>query len=169
LSDLIEVLDLKRYWLIGLSLVLLVLFAYNIGFQVGKYSDWLNVYEPPMPTVIIDGKNVEVFRGSYSWSKKPFLFGSIETITVDALAPKDYIARNNVKPTVVTPGSKIESSFDQTYRMSLREFSLRKYQQQDQSDPYIVPKEKGSYIYEIVTRWRADQGEAIYFFVVEVK
>jgi hypothetical protein len=163
---------MQRSGLKALLAVLLVLSAYAAGFRNGKYSDWIAGSEPPMPIVTIDGKSIEVFRGSYTWSEKPGLFAwHGKSVAVDMIAPEEMIRLKNIKASLVSPDAAINSTFPKEAKGALREFHISRRDNQPGIGQYssTIPKETGTYIYHIDTEWGGDQGTASYFFVVEVR
>ncbi|TXK85751.1 hypothetical protein [Paenibacillus sp. N3.4] len=148
-----------------LLIAVALLGAYKLGLRNGKYSDWLSESKPPLPKVMIDGKDIQVFGGSYSWCEKPLLSGLITCVNSDSPSPVDYIKSNNYKAETVISGSVIEAKAPK----GIREFNLKTTAKDFVGDSYIIPKEKGTYIYYLHAVWRADQGNADFFFAVEIK
>ena len=140
--------------------MLIILLAYVVGFSQGKYGNWIRIDEPPMPTITIGGKNVEVFLNGYSWCEKPFIPRTTRCVITDSAGTEEIVKTKQIKPVVVEPETKIEVEFDSEYKTSVREFEITRYD---------TPKEKGVYIYNIHTKWRAEQGESNYSFVIEVQ
>lgn len=162
---------MKRKWVIAILIVVLVLISYTAGVRQGQYGNWVDAAEPPMPEITIDGQDIRVYRGTYSWCEKPSFLGIGNCVVADSIGAEEFYKQEKVIPTAIQPQSKINIEFGRefTARPSLMEMNLTNTNKDYKGDPYYIPSEKGLYIYEIATRWRNEQGKSAYFFFVEVK
>lgn len=119
-------------------------------------SKWVKSAEPPLPEVSIDGAKINVVRSSYTWCAPSFLdVGSC--VSVDGSIPE-------LTATIVPAGSKIDTKAPK----GIKEFTISITNIDFNGDPYIVPKDKGIYIYKIHCDWFLDQGQSDYVFSLEV-
>ncbi|WP_410513817.1 hypothetical protein PaeBR_05130 [Paenibacillus sp. BR2-3] len=68
------------------------------------YSKWVFADKPPLPVILIEGQDIKVYRGSYSWSQVSGKGGN-DILFVDA----DTASPPMMKTTVAPAGSQIES------------------------------------------------------------
>ncbi|SDX33652.1 hypothetical protein [Paenibacillus sp. CF384] len=159
------------------TIILIALFAlagaFYGGFFVGSHqnkagegavqeaiaSRWVKAEKPPLPKIIIVGEAIPVKLSAYSWCG-PSVGDSATCTSVDASIPE-------IEPVVVKGGSLIE----QVPPPRIKEFSLTNTSKAagGSDDPYYVPAEKGVYLYHIHCEWFLDQGQAEFYFAVEVK
>jgi hypothetical protein len=125
------------------------------------YSQWVVANEPPVPGILINGQNIKIYRGSYTWNQSKG-GNEVQAIFADAAAvPPVMMAA------VVPAGSEIEThtpSRIKEFRISniTKEFAGGNYS-------YTVPAAKGIYTYKIYCEWLGDQGQADYYFSIQVK
>ncbi|WP_410768189.1 hypothetical protein [Fontibacillus sp. BL9] len=119
-------------------------------------SKWVKEETPPLPAITIEGNPIEVVRGGYSWCSPP-LGSESRCVSVDASIPE-------LTATAVPAGSEIKTEAPQ----GIKEFTLTNTSKDGNDDPYFVPKTKGKYLYNIHCEWFMDQGQADYYFLVEV-
>jgi hypothetical protein len=158
-----------------LSLLLLVILSvtFYIGYDMGSNSNgtfdenksdnkahqaiqslWVTSPKPPLPKITIEGKEIKLIQGSYSWC-----YSNVCTST-DYAAP----TLNDMELTVVTRGSQIETKAPER----IKEFTLVNTSDIN-SDPYSVPVTPGKYLYSIHCSWFLDQGSSDFYFALEVK
>ncbi|WP_258000515.1 hypothetical protein [Bacillus sp. Marseille-P3661] len=122
--------------------------------------------KPPSPIITVAEKKVEVAQGSYCWN------GLFNNVCADTISPSELIKFHGVKPTIVSPESKIKIKF----KIEPNEHSLgvNKWLSDGniESAPLdknilTVPKEKGIYVYDVFARW--EKGDSSYAFVIEVQ
>lgn len=119
---------------------------------------------PPTPALTVDGKNVPVVRGSYSWYK----YG--RGINVDTVSPPELVKQ--LEPVPVAPGARLTIDF--TYKPRTGSLLVNKWvggqpvsQDLEQGNVIVLPKQKGKYVYDFFAEWK--EGSASYAFIVEVK
>ncbi|KGE19094.1 hypothetical protein [Paenibacillus wynnii] len=168
---------MKRKIITILSAIILITSAYYTGYQRGShsnsseaepipvtslYSKWVVSEKPPLPVILIDGQDIRVYRGTYSWSQLSGNGGSINAVSVDAAS-----APPMMKSTVVAAGSKIENHAPPR----VKEFNMSNITEGFEGDlnSYSAPASKGVYTYRIHCEWFLDQGHADYFFSIQVK
>lgn len=156
----------KNRILISVIMVLAFLLGYTVRGIIGSPHNLINSSEPPMPSIQINGQNIPVYQGSYTWcsSITSLAFGSCKS--VDMVAPADIIKQKGVKPPTVSPSSVIDTKAPK----GIKEFTLTRVgNKENNSDPYRIPSEKGIYLYNIHCVWFADQGNGDFFFELEVQ
>ncbi|WP_233204981.1 hypothetical protein [Geobacillus sp. WSUCF-018B] len=81
---------------------LLVLIVLGIGgyFVIGLFSA-----KPPLPTITVGEKKVEVTQGSYCWN------GLLNSVCADTSSPPELIKNQELKPVVVPPNSQLKIEF----------------------------------------------------------
>lgn len=149
----------------------LVLLAFLFGYvvrgltSINSFSHkWVFSSEPPLPSIKINETDIPVFQGSYSWcSGISLVLQSCKS--VDMISPEDILKENKAEPSIVTPNALIETKAPK----GIKEFTLTRRNNKDNNDPYRIPSEKGIYYYNIHCDWFADQGNAEFFFAVEVR
>ena len=121
--------------------------------------------KPPLPTLTVGGKEVEVVRGSYCWN------GLINSGCVDMTSPPDLIKDHELTPIAVSPESEMEIEFkkepqDNTLHVNewINEEQTKEVPVHDNA--ILLPKEKGIYVYDVSARW--DRGDSIFAFIIEV-
>lgn len=132
------------------------------GYVLGKGVE----AKPPEPVVTIDEKEISIVRGSYCWSS------SLKSVCEDTSAPPDIVSYANQKPVAAQPSTEVTIDFDEKPLKDSIELSRWLNEEESTSVPlndhtFVLPKEKGSYIYSVSARW--DQGDAVYAFIIEVK
>ncbi|MEO4052649.1 hypothetical protein [Solibacillus sp. CAU 1738] len=148
---------MKKFFTSLLAVVVLIVGIYFI--------DGLFNLKPPKPTITIESNKVEVAQGSYCWS------GVITAKCVDIIAPPEIIEHQELKPVLVSPEAKIKIEFNR----EPKELGVNKWSSHDEiedvplneDDVFLVPKEKGVYIYSVYGQWK--KGSSSYVFVIEVK
>lgn len=70
----------------------------------------------------------------------------------------------DLKAVLVPAGSTI----DTTAPEGIKQFTITNTNQDFNADAYHVPETKGEYLYNIHCEWFLDQGQADYYFLVEV-
>ncbi|GGH19180.1 hypothetical protein [Paenibacillus segetis] len=162
----------KKIWL-SLLLAISLVITFYVGYIIGDKSNglltpnaankaiqsrWVNEKEPPLPQILIEGVNINVYRSSYSWCT-PSSGKNSDTscVAVDASIPE-------ITPTIVPAGSMIETLAPN----GIKQFTLSNRTEGFDGDPYIVPTNKGIYLYHIHCEWFLDQGQSDYYFSIEV-
>jgi len=156
----------------AIALIIAVAAAFAAGYWIGTHenrstggadqavmSRWVPGERPPTPKVRVDGKEIAVVLGGFSWCW-PAGGDSKGCVTTDAAIPKEA----DLKPVVVPAGSKIETTAPQ----GIKEFTLVNMKDTGE-DPYFVPKTPGTYTYSIHCEWFLDQGQADFYFAVKVE
>ena len=122
--------------------------------------------EPPTPNVTIGDVDIPTTQGSYCWE------GLLSAQCVDKAYTSLYDMASTHKPTVVSPNEKIKIEFKKkpiagTMKVEqwVDEDNIQKVEVKNGS--IVVPKEKGVYVYSVVSDWK--QGDGNYAFSVEVK
>lgn len=159
---------MKKRMLLSLIALMVLACTFGLGYIVGNQSrgsedpssfnqairsKWVKEEQPPLPAISINGTAIEVARGGYSWCPSP---GSC--VSVDASIPE-------LKAAIVPAGSVIDTTAPQ----GIKEFTLTNTSKDFSGDSYIVPETKGQYLYNIHCEWFLDQGQADYYFLVEVQ
>ncbi|MBE1446719.1 hypothetical protein [Paenibacillus sp. OAS669] len=152
----------------GVPVLIILAFAggyYVRGLTSGQSSghSWVREAEPPMPAIQVNGKQVPVVRGSYSWCSGSFLQATCRS--VDMISPAEIMEKNGIRPVVVPPNSMITTKAPP----GIKQFTLSREGAKDNGDPYQTPAEKGIYFYHIHGEWFGDQGNAEFYFAVEVQ
>ncbi|MDQ0191886.1 hypothetical protein [Paenibacillus wynnii] len=149
----------------------LILIAFFVGYLVRGFTNmntsshrWVLSSEPPSPGIKINGTVVPVFQGSYSWCNGTSLI-SQGCKSVDMIPFEEILKEKKAEPTVVSPNNLIETNAPK----GIKEFTLTRRENKDNSDPYRTPSERGVYYYNIHCEWFADQGNAEFNFAVEVR
>lgn len=122
--------------------------------------------EPPTPNVTIGDVKIPTTQGSYCWE------GILSVQCVDKAYTSLFDMASTHNPTVVSPNEKIKIEFkkkpiDGTMKVEqwVDENNIQKVEVKNGS--IVVPKEKGVYVYSVVSDW--EQGDGNYAFSVEVK
>ncbi|WP_462413479.1 hypothetical protein [Neobacillus sp. Marseille-QA0830] len=132
------------------------------GYMVmGQFSN-----KPPIPTISVGEKKVEVARGSYCWK------GFIHVVCADTISPPGLIKSQNLKPVVVAPESKLQIEYRkepiQNTLVVNRWLANENTETVQMKDHVVVlPEEKGIYVYEVSGRWK--KGDSRYACVIEVR
>ncbi|GLC86935.1 hypothetical protein [Lysinibacillus piscis] len=137
--------------LLGLGVFLVIILVLNM--------------EPPMPTVSVDSKKMEVVQGSYCWNKL------VNATCVDKISPPELLAHHQIVPTVVSPQSAIKVEFQ---KQPIEEIVVEEWSNSNankvvsvEGNIFLASQEKGSYIYMISGRWH--KGSASYIVNIDVK
>ncbi|AZN39256.1 hypothetical protein [Paenibacillus albus] len=120
-------------------------------------SQWIKEGKPPIPAVSVDGVPMKVKLSSYSWCE-PTGSDTASCQSVDA-----SIAQ--MEPVVAKGGSLINIEAPER----IKELTLINMSKGFTGDSYYVPKAKGIYQYSIHCERFLDQGQAEYYFAVEVE
>lgn len=138
-----------------LSILLgLILFSFTgCSNRINETSE-LNNYENmniPILKVTFNAENISVEKGSYSWD-----IGG-ESVAVDAASP-DQIA-DKMNGNKIRPKSELALNFsEKPDKINVIDWSeLKNNSFIFDKDKIIVPKEEGTYIYEIVGEWKEGQ------------
>lgn len=122
--------------------------------------------EPPTPNVTIGDVDIPTTQSSYCWE------GLLSAQCVDKAYTSLFDMASTHKPTVVSPNEKIKIEFKKnpiagTMKVEqwVDEDNIQKVEVKNGS--IVVPKEKGVYVYSVVSDWK--QGDGNYAFSVEVK
>ncbi|MBW4083930.1 hypothetical protein [Paenibacillus sp. S150] len=155
-----------RRTLLGTMFVFSLAFMFFLGYKAGHnknvpeitaeqaiQSRWVQADQPPSPGITINGTAIDVKRSGYSWCVP----AAGSCISVDAAIPE-------LDPVAVPGGSAINT----TAPAGIREFSLVNMNA-DGKDAYVVPGAKGVYTYRIHCEWFLEQGQAEFYFSVEVE
>lgn len=114
----------------------------------------INIYEKmnlPTLKVIFDTENILVKKGGYNWDTGK------ESIIADSESP-DQIA-DKMEGTEVKPESELMLDFSKKpNKVNVIDWSkLKNNSYTFDNDKIIVPKEEGTYIYEIIAEWEQGQ------------
>jgi len=144
-----------------ITLIVLVLLGVGIYFIIGLINT-----NPPVPTITVEDKKVEVAQGTYCWN------GLINSRCVDMISPPGIIEHQELKPVVVSPESELKIEYEiepNSNTLGVNRW-LNDSEVEDVSlnnNVLIAPKEKGVYIYDVNARW--EKGSSSYVFVIEVR
>lgn len=137
----------------------------NIQTAVGTLNGQISkieINEPPMPRINVEGMQVAIVRGSSCWAANGM--GKC----VDMVSPPELVKK--VIPTVATAGSKAMIQFD--YVPS--ESGVNQWGSEgtmmialEQGNTFRLPQVKGIYVYDVYGRWK--EGSSSFAFSVEVK
>jgi hypothetical protein len=162
---------MKKKLLITLLTLAVLVCTFYVGYIIGDqskdskdqstvdqaiHSRWVKEGNPPLPTISIDGVNIEVVRSGYTWCS-PLLSNEESWVSVDASIPQ-------LRATIVPAGLMIDTKAPE----GIKEFTISNTNKDFNGDPYFVPKTKGKYLYKIHCEWFWDQGQSDYYFSVEV-
>lgn len=121
--------------------------------------------EPPTPNVTIGLVNIPTTQGSYCWK------GLISAQCKDMAYTSLFDMASSHKPTVVSPNEKIKIKFK---KVPIAEINVEQWADEEngqnvevKNGSIVVPKEKGVYVYSVVSNW--EQGNGFHAFSVEVK
>ncbi|WP_155594030.1 hypothetical protein [Lysinibacillus cavernae] len=135
-----------------------------VGLVVGVY--FVFNLKPPKPTITIENNTVEVAQGSYCWG------GLINGQCIDKISPPDIIKHQHLKPVVVSPRAELKIEFNREPQENtigayiwFSNDEMKKVLLNN--NIFLVPKEKGVYIYSVSAHWK--KGSSSYAFVIEVK
>ncbi|WP_411551839.1 hypothetical protein [Paenibacillus lautus] len=151
--------------------IVLLIMVFGTGYYIGSRSEnvmpiskenarkavqtlWVKATEPPLPKVSIDGTEIKLQRGGYSWCNGD------NCATTDAARPR----LEDMTPVAVQGGTDIQSKPPE----GIQGFTIHNLTDPD-IDGYTVPTEPGSYLYDIHCTWPLDQGEASFYFAVTVE
>ncbi|AYB43325.1 hypothetical protein [Paenibacillus lautus] len=151
--------------------IVLLIMVFGTGYYIGSRSEnvmpiskenarkavqtlWVKAAEPPLPKVSIDGTELKLQRGGYSWCNGD------NCATTDAARPR----LKDMTPVAVQGGADIQSKPPE----GIQGFTLLNLTDSG-NDGYTVPAKAGSYLYEIHCTWPLDQGEASFYFAVTVE
>ncbi|ATP40382.1 hypothetical protein CSE16_10165 [Solibacillus sp. R5-41] len=122
--------------------------------------------EPPTPNVTIGDVDIPTTQGSYCW--KGLLSAQCKDMAYTSL----FDMASTHKPTVVSSNEKIKIEFKKkpiagTMKVEqwVDEDNIQKVEVKNSS--IMAPKEKGVYVYSVVSDWK--QGDGWYAFSIEVK
>ena len=143
------------------SVITLVVLGVGIYFSIGLFT-----INPPEPTITIDGKKLEVARGSYCWN------GLLKSICADTISPPMLIEHHDIKPVIVSPESELKIEFEK--KPNANTLGVNRWFNDNEvegvslrNNVLIAPKEIGVYIYDVHARWK--KGSSSYAFVIEVR
>ncbi|MGV3467313.1 MAG: hypothetical protein ACO1OT_18735 [Heyndrickxia sp.] len=144
-----------------ITFFVLVTLITGIYLSIGKMTS-----KPPLPTLTVGEKNIEVLYGTFCW-KSLFNF-----ICSDSSAPPNIIDHQGVKPIIVEPSSKLTIKFNiapnkNTLNVDRWINSTESKSVEINNDAILLPKEKGIYVYGISAGW--DKGSSTYAFIIEVR
>ncbi|WP_282937320.1 hypothetical protein [Paenibacillus sp. RC67] len=156
---------LTKWWI-----PVLIILSFLVGYYVrgltsnqGFGHQWIRAAEPPLPGIRVNEKQVPVLQGTYSWCSGALFNASCKV--VDMIPPAEIIKEKGVQPVVVPPNTMITTIAPP----GIKSFTLTRNDNKDNSDPYQTPAEKGIYMYSIHCEWFADQGNAQFYFTIEVQ
>lgn len=156
---------INRWWVPAFIIAAFLAGYYVRGITgvTGSGHSWIREAEPPLPTIQINGKQIPVVRGSYTWCSGAFLQANCRS--VDMIPPAQIMKDKGIQPIVVPPNTEITTKAPQ----GIKQFTLTLEGQKDSFDPYQSPAEKGVYLYHIHCEWFADQGSGEFYFAIEVQ
>lgn len=167
---------MKRTFILAGAMIMLCIGCFAAGYAFGVHQrepaaatgptrPWIEQDKPPLPRISINNVSIQVYRGTYSWCHDAG-GGSGQCSSVDMAAdPAEIMNNNGVIPQVVSPGAAI----DTTAPEGIKEFTLTRAEGDPGEDAYMTPTQPGTYTYTIYCDWFADQGDAYFYFFVEVK
>lgn len=120
------------------------------------------IYESQIPdaTVTYDGIKVEALKCPLGWDS----FGR----SFRASYPTPDILVKDINSTLVKPQSLIDFSFSRRpQKVEVRLWNVKPESYNYDHGRIIMPKEKGTYVFEILGQWK--RGQVIYVFKVEVQ
>lgn len=114
----------------------------------------INVYEKmniPTLKVTFNSEDISVEKGGYSWEKDG------ESVTVDAESPEQIA--NKMEGNKIEPESELVLNFsEEPISVNIIDWSeLKGNSYSFNNDKIIAPKEEGTYVYEIVSKWSEGQ------------
>ncbi|TMU87012.1 hypothetical protein FGG79_02405 [Bacillus sp. BHET2] len=119
---------------------------------------------PPTPNVTVGEVAIPTSEGSYCWE------GFISGQCVDKEYSSVVAMADEYQPTTVSQNEKIKVTFDKKPKT----LEVERWMGEEEveiveiKDDFLgVPKEKGVYVYHIISNWK--QGDGSYVFSVEVK
>ncbi|WLR57299.1 hypothetical protein LC048_10805 [Mesobacillus subterraneus] len=121
---------------------------------------------PPSPIITVDGKKLEVARGSYCWD------GLFNATCADTISPPMLIEHHEINPVIISPESEVKIEYKKEPEENTLGVTrwLNNNEVEDVSlnnNVLVVPNEKGVYIYDVHARW--EKGDSSYAFVIEVQ
>lgn len=147
----------------NILLILLIFFILGVGCSTNPNK----IEEPPDMIVAINGKKLEVAKGTYQWESKG-LFENTVTIA-DAAAPFQIAAEMNAE--TIQQGSIANVTFSDDSKPEidayLWEGENRSEELPIEHDNFNFPSQTGTYVIEILAEW--SNGDASYTLVVEVQ
>jgi hypothetical protein len=144
-----------------ITLIVLIVLAVGVYFVIGLFS-----VKPPLPTITVEDKKVEVAQGSYCWD------GLLNSVCADTSSPPEIIKNQDLKPVVVSPQSKMKIEFKNESQENTLNVNQWLTNDKTENVPIndnviLLPKEKGIYVYDVSASW--DKGSSSYAFVIEVR
>lgn len=114
--------------------------------------------EPNVPnlSIVCGNQNIVVEKGGFEWTTKDGLFNE-KSIKVDSASPEQIAA--NMEGNTVIPESELKLEFSEKPKeVTVIDWSESKNNAYIFKDNTIsVPKESGTYIYEIIGKWAEGQ------------
>ncbi|MFY7751353.1 MAG: hypothetical protein ACOVQU_06115 [Exiguobacterium acetylicum] len=149
---------MKRYLFIGLIVI-----AMAIGWFLSL--DPFR-HQPPEPTVTIEGRDVKVYTGTYSWS------GVFRGETADAKAEAVDLVKDDPS-TLANPEDRLTIRFEEEpapKSVTIVLWSVednKKIKIYEKTGKISVPTTPGRYVYQITADWK--EGDGDFAFPIEVK
>lgn len=149
---------MKRYVWIGLIVI-----AMAIGWFLSL--DPFR-HQPPEPTVTIEGRDVKVYTGTYSWS------GMFRGETADAKAEAIDLVKDDPS-TLANPEDRLTIRFEEGPAPNSVTIVLWSVKDKNEIKTYkkteqiTVPSTPGRYVYQITADWI--EGDGDFAFPIEVK
>ncbi len=115
--------------------------------------------EVPSLKVVHDNESISVEKGGYQWTKNLGLFQK-QSVIADSASP-DQISET-MEGDEVPPQSELKLNFsEKPNKVTVADWSISKDSAHTFKDnTLILPKENGTYIYEIIGYW--DEGQVSY-------
>ncbi|MBC9785084.1 hypothetical protein H1S01_11250 [Heliobacterium chlorum] len=143
---------------VTLSTFLILLVILMMGCNSQDQLTQREIPKPPQPTVTYEGNVVPVAQGTFGWTN------------VQADYPSPTEIAKYIESVTVKPGAKLKVSFDdKPSDISVNHWnnSHESVKYNIENDTITVPKEEGSYIFEIYCWWM--DGDSSYVLKVDVK
>ena len=145
-----------------LPLLLLTLFLFG-GCQSDEQTNHYKEHFllPPMPILTIQGKNVPVKMGTYTWAENE------RGITVDTVEPPELV--KDFEPVKVHPNAKLHVDFkDKPIEVKVGLWENNEVRFKNISDnTFTLPEDDGVYIGVVYASWQ--EGNATFVFKIQVE
>lgn len=164
----------RRLWLASILLVSLSLFAgcadndegvlkSELGSEEAQAGVPEELPEPPGLRVLAGNEEIEVVRGTYSWSVHN-KDGTITAIEADNAAPPDLVRA--LSPLTVSSDETVELNFETEPDIYTVRIWDEDYKVSSERDDVLLSVE-GVVIYEVLANWA--QGTSTYVFTLEIE
>lgn len=156
----------------GLKSIMLGLLAFSIFFMAGctngdqgykaKSANYLN----HGAFIEFNGNEYELTRGSYKWETK-LKSGETRSEMTDHAGP--FQMASYIEPIKVEPNQRVKILLEGDPQIEVFEWneSGREKKYEVTQNQFIIPADKGEYIFEVFSKWK--NGEISYAFVADVQ